>query len=142
MVLVDSSVWIESAKRNGDLACKVGLEALLEEYEAALCGPVRLEVLGGARPADRQRLEDYFALLPYYPVEESDWGTAVRNSWSLRDVGLTIPWNDILVATLSLRLKCRVYARDTHFAALQRILDIDLYEPGPGGKYSPGPRIG
>ena len=49
MILVDSSVWIESLRREGRLDVKLALEGLLEEYEAAWCGPVKLEVLGGAR---------------------------------------------------------------------------------------------
>jgi hypothetical protein len=137
MVLVDSSVWIEAARKNGDLACKVGLEALLEEYAAAVSSPVWLEVLGGAKPGERQKLEVYLAQLPYYPLEEVDWKASLRNSWSLRDAGLTIPWNDILVATLSLRWKYRVYAMDAHFEAMERVLKIELYHPGPGGRYSP-----
>ena len=56
MVLVDSSVWIEAARRQGDLGCKVALESLLEEYEAAWCSPVRLEVMGGARKEERRGL--------------------------------------------------------------------------------------
>jgi predicted nucleic acid-binding protein len=137
MVLVDSSVWIEAARRDGDLTCKVALEALLEEYEAALSSPVRLEVLGGAHRSDRERLERYFALLPYFPIEELDWQLAVRNSWTLRDVGLAIPWNDILVASLALRRQCRVYAKDRHFEDMRDALGLELYEPGPGGSFSP-----
>jgi predicted nucleic acid-binding protein len=135
MVLVDSSIWIEAARRHGDLAAKVGLEALLEEYEAALSSPARLEVLGGAKKGERERLEAYFENLPYYPVTESDWRSAIRHSWTLRDAGLSIPWNDILTGTLSLRLRCRVYARDTHFDSMSRVLGVRLYEPGPGGTY-------
>ena len=36
MALVDASVWIEWARRRGDLACRVGLEALLDTFEATL----------------------------------------------------------------------------------------------------------
>jgi hypothetical protein len=136
MVLVDSSVWIEAARRDGDLACKVALEALLEEYEAAVCSPVRLEVLGGAPRRERERLEAYFAILPYAPVEERDWHAAVRNGWALRDAGSMIPWNDIVVATLALRVQCRVYALDAHFESMQRILRLRLYQPGPGGSFA------
>jgi predicted nucleic acid-binding protein len=137
MVLVDSSIWIEAARRNGDLASKVGLEGLLEEFEAALCGPARLEVLGGARRNDRENLEAYFDGLPSIPLEEADWKAAVRNGWLLRDAGYAVPWNDILIATLSIRAGCRVYARDAHFDSMKSILGIRLYEPGPGGSYSP-----
>jgi predicted nucleic acid-binding protein len=137
MVLVDSSAWIEAARRNGDLACKVAIEALLDEDEAALTGPVRLEVLGGARPDDRKRLQGYLSLLPFFPVEEIDWQAAIGNGWTLRDRGLAIPWNDLLVATLALRLRFRVYARDRHFDDIGPVLGLDLYAPGPGGSFAP-----
>lgn len=140
LVLVDTSVWIEAAHRHGDLAFKVGLESLLEEYEAALTGSVRLEFLGGARRNERTRLEEHLASLPYLPLEEVDWEGAVRHSWTLRDTGLSLPWNDILLATLALRRGLRVYARDAHFEAMERALGLRLYKPGPGGSYAPDDR--
>jgi predicted nucleic acid-binding protein len=45
---VDSSVWIDALRREGGLQVKLALENLLEEYEAAFCGPTKLEVLRGA----------------------------------------------------------------------------------------------
>jgi len=136
LVLVDSSVWIEAARRDGDIAFKVGLESLLEEYEAALTGPVRLEFLGGARRTERTRLEEYLASLPYLPLAELDWEEAVRHGWTLKDAGLWLPWNDILIASLALRMGLRVYARDAHFDAMERALGLRLYKPGPGGSYA------
>ena len=95
MVIVDSSVWIEAARRDGDLACKVALEGLLEEYEAVLSSPVLLEVLGGARRGEREKLRGYFDVVTYWCIEEIDWQAAVRNSWALRDAGCAIPWTSI-----------------------------------------------
>lgn len=136
MVLVDSSIWIEAARREGDLLVKVSLEALLGEFEALLCPPVRLEVLGGARADTRKRLGAYFSVLPYLHVLEKDWQAAVAHAWKLRDRGLTAPWNDILIATLAVRANCRVYARDKHFEAMAPLLGFSLYRPGYGGSYS------
>jgi len=137
MVLVDSSIWIEAARRDGDLHAKVGLESLLGEYEAVLCAPVRLEVLGGARETERERLEHGFSCLPYLQVLDKDWRAAVENAWTLRDAGLTVPWNDVLIATVAVRSAMRVYAKDKHFAAMSPILGLRLYEPGYGGSYRP-----
>ncbi len=64
MVLVDSSVWIEALRRQGDLAVKVALEALLEADGAIISGPILLEVLGGSRQRDRKRLLGYFGSIP------------------------------------------------------------------------------
>jgi predicted nucleic acid-binding protein len=137
MVLVDSSVWIEAARRAGDIATKVGLEGLLEEYEASCCGVVLLEVLGGARKQDRERLERMFRCIPYVRTDDSLWERARRLAWKLRDAGQTIPWNDIVVASLALAQGCRVYARDRHFDIMREVLELRLYEPDYGGKFRP-----
>lgn len=137
MVLVDSSVWIEATRRAGDIATKVGLEGLLEEYEAASCGLVLLEVLGGARKQDRERLEGFFQCIPYLPADDGLWERARRLAWRLRDAGQTIPWTDIVIASLALTQGCRVYARDGHFDAMRQVIGLRLYEPDYGGKFRP-----
>ncbi len=137
MVIVDSSVWIEAARRQGDLTCKVALEALLEEYEAALCSPVQLEVLGGARKEERRALAAGFSVLPYVPVTESTWKLGLQNAWKLSDDGIRTPWNDLLIATLSIEHGCRIYARDKHFEMMSGVIGVRLYHPGYGGSFAP-----
>ena len=137
MVLVDTSVWIEACRREGDLACKVGLENLLDEYEAVWCSPVRLEFMGGARKEERSKLAFWFESVPFRTVQEKHWEAAMRNAWKLRDRGHTLPWNDILIASLALDLDMRVYAQDKHFDILSQVLGLPLYKPGYGGRYTP-----
>ena len=137
MVLVDSSVWIEAARREGDLAYKVGLEGLLGAAEALFCGPIRLEVLGGARAQDRKRLSAYLDCIPYKTIDDTVWESAKTCAWQLRDRGQTIPWNDIVIASLALRWECRVYAKDQHFEIMRDVLAVRLYKPGYGGSYNP-----
>lgn len=137
MVLVDSSVWIEAMRREGDMTTKVALEQLLIEYEAAFCSPVRLEVMGGARRTERKRMGKYFSIIPYRPTTEEDWEQAMHYGWKLRDNGLTVPNNDLLIATIAIRARCRVYARDKHFVAMAKHLPLLLYKPGYGGKFNP-----
>jgi len=139
MVLVDSSVWIEALRRDGHLGVKLALENLLEAYEAAWCGPVKLEVLGGARPQDRKPLEAHFGCIPYFSMPDTAWDSAKQLAWRLRDRGCLVPWNDILIATLSISADCRVYAVDKHFTLMHDAsAGIRLYQPGYGGKYNPG----
>jgi len=137
MVLVDSSVWIEAARRAGDIATKVGLEALLGEYEAACCGVVLFEVLGGCRKQDRERLRRMFQCIPYAQFEDGLWERARDMSWRLRDAGQTVPWNDILVAAVGVSRGWRLYARDRHFDVMRDVLGLRLYEPDYGGKFRP-----
>jgi predicted nucleic acid-binding protein len=138
MVLVDSSVWIEALRRDGNVHVKLALENLLEEYEAAWCGPVKLEVLGGARAQDRKKLEEQFRCIPYFPMTDAAWDSAKNLAWRLRDKGCTTPWNDILIAALSVKADCRIYAVDKHFQMMYESgAGIRLYRPGYAGKYDP-----
>lgn len=138
MVMVDSSVWIEALRRDGRLEVKLALENLLEEYEATWCGPVKLEVLGGARRQDREKLETHFKCIPYFPMKDGAWDTARNLAWRLRDQGCTVPWNDILIATLSVKADCRIYTVDQHFEMMHQAgAGIRLYRPGYAGAYNP-----
>jgi predicted nucleic acid-binding protein len=138
MVLVDSSVWIEALRRDGRLDVKLALENLLDAYEAAWCGPVKLEVLGGARPQERKALEEQFSCIPYFPMTDLAWDSAKNLAWRLRDKGCTAPWNDILIAALSVKADCRIYAVDKHFQLMYESgAGIRLYRPGYAGKYEP-----
>src|SRR5690606_3017914 len=137
MVLVDSSVWIEAARRQGDLAVKVALRALLDDYEAAFCSPVKLEVLGGARREERRAMESLFGCLPYWECVEADWDAARELAWQLRDRGVTLPWSDVLIAAMARRREVRVYARGADFEEMATLGIVRLYRPGYGGSFSP-----
>ncbi|HEY3862284.1 MAG TPA: VapC toxin family PIN domain ribonuclease [Verrucomicrobiae bacterium] len=137
MVLVDSSVWIEAARRDGSLEHKVGLEGLLEAAEAMFCGPVKLEFLGGARAQERKKLSAYLGCIPYRAMDDSAWEFAKECAWPLRDKGHSVPWNDVLIASMALRWTCRVYAKDHHFEIMREVLGIRLYKPGCGGSFNP-----
>jgi len=137
MVLVDSSVWIEALRRNGRLDIKLAVEGLLEAYEAQWCAPVRLEVLGGARPDERRRLGHHFSVIPYRPCNEQDWDRAISLAWKLRDKGLTVPWLDVVIASFALHDGIRLFAVDEHFKKISALTGLALYEPGYGGMFRP-----
>jgi len=134
MVLVDSSVWIESLRRSGRLEVKLALEGLLEVYEAQWCTPVRLEVLGGARPEERRRLGQHFSVIPYRACTGQDWDRAISLAWKLRDKGLTVPWLDVVIASLAIQDGIRLFAIDAHFKTMSDLAGLSLYEPGYGGE--------
>lgn len=140
MVLVDSNIWIRANQPKGDLMARVALEALLEEDEAAFCGPVKLEVLGAMRVQSRPRFDAFFSLVPYLGMIDTTWDQAVRIGRALSDEArVTLPWNDVLIAAIALRHDCRVYTQDEHFSLLARVAGVRLYQPGVGGSFVPEP---
>lgn len=137
MVLIDSSAWIEALRRKGKLEVKLAVQGLLDVYEAQWCAPVRLEVMGGARKEERKRLLHHFSVIPYRHCNNDDWGRAIELAWKIRDTGLTVPWLDVLIASIALHDGNRVYAIDSHYQKIAAITGLQLYEPGYGGKYQP-----
>lgn len=135
MVIVDTSAWIEFFRRDGALETKLAMKSLLDEYEATLCGPVEMEFLGGATPGERPRLQAWFDIVPYLPNDQKLWRKAAANYAVLRAKGLTVPWNDILIATISLESGHRVFSIDRHFEAIAKILPLRLYRPGYNGGF-------
>ena len=137
MILIDSSCWIEAFRKNGSIEVKAAVQGILNEFEALLCGPVEMDVLGGARKNERQRIEKYFNILPYRTSDHKIWRQAVATGWQLRDAGITTPWNDTIIATIATRYTYRVYSIDKHFPAMAKVLGFPLYTPGYGGRYNP-----
>jgi len=137
MVIVDTSAWIEFFRRDGDPLVKLTMRGLLDEFEATLCGPVELEFLGGAREHEREKIQAWFNILPYATNDQKLWRKAADLWANMRKSGVTIPWNDALIATITLEQKCRVYAVDKHFDAMAKTIGLHLYKPGYNGTFNP-----
>lgn len=135
MVLVDSSAWIEGFRPKGRIEVKSALEGLLGEQKALWCSPVRLEVLGGARSDEKQKLARHFQSLPYRKCTEEDWDRSVALAWKLRSQGLNLPWMDILIAAIAVHDRLRLFTLDKHFELIAQFVPLHLYRPGYGGSY-------
>jgi len=137
MVIIDTSAWVEFFRRNGDLRVKLAVKGLLDAFEGALCGPVEMEFLGGARPEEMETIRGWFGLIPYVRNNQEIWRVAAGNYATLKAAGLTIPWNDILIASIAMEHDLRVYAHDKHFQLMSEKLGVRLYTPGYNGMFHP-----
>lgn len=138
MVILDTSALVEFFREKGDGHVKLAVRSLFDAYEATLCGPVEMEFLGGARPTERERIRAWFNILPYARNDQKLWRKAADHFSQLKAGGLTVPWNDVLIATIALENQCRVYAVDKHFDGMAAILPtLRIYRPGYGGMYQP-----
>lgn len=138
MVIIDTSAWVEFFRKNGDLRVKLAVKGLLDAFECALCGPVEMEFLGGARPDEMGEIRRWFGLIPYVRNNQGIWRVAGGNFAKLKAAGLTIPWNDILIASIAMEHDLRVYhAHDRHFPLMSDKLGVRLYTPGYNGMFNP-----
>ena len=137
MVIIDTSTRVEFFRRDGDPRVKLAVKGLLDAFEGALCGPVVMEFLGGARAEEMKKIDAWFALVPYVGNNQKLWKKAAGNFAKLRSAGFTVPWNDILIATITIEKQLQVYAHDRHFPQMAESLGVHLYTPGYNGMFNP-----
>jgi len=137
MVIIDTSAWVDFFRRDGDLPTKLAVKGLLDAYEGALCGPVELEFFGGARANEVSKIKAWFDIIPYLTNDQKLWRKGAANYAKLRSEGHTIPWNDVLIATIANDKDAAVFAHDKHFPIMADILKVHLYQPGYNGKFNP-----
>ncbi|HYR57923.1 MAG TPA: PIN domain-containing protein [Chthoniobacteraceae bacterium] len=113
-VLVDSCVFITLLKRGLDPALELLKHTDLEDLMT--CGMVRMEVLRGLKiPRIKARLTEFFNVMQNVPTDNRVWETATETAWKLGRSGITLPAQDILIATCAQRTGAAVLTFDRHF---------------------------
>ena len=111
MRLVDRSLWIEFLRRKGDTRVKRFVARWLESETAASTFPIRFELLSGGKPDEDADVAQALEFGLHLPFEGDDWRAAAVLERELRAKGLTIPRNDLFVATVAIRPKLPVACR-------------------------------
>jgi predicted nucleic acid-binding protein len=126
MILIDTSAWIEFLRRQGDPVTKSRVAAYVEMGEAAYCGPIELELRLGARSAEIEDVNAALGFSTYLDFPRSCWERAAGLEKRLRASGVTVPRDDIFVATAGLHHGVAIFAVDLHFAAMRDKGDVPL----------------
>lgn len=128
MIVVDTSVWIESLGRSGVREAEV-LRSLLDGDEVALASPVRVELLSGASNAVRPRLRRALSALPLlYPSDET-W--ALIDEWVERSGrrGHRFGLGDLLIGALASEAGALIWSLDADFERMERLKLVQRYLP-------------
>jgi predicted nucleic acid-binding protein len=127
MIAVDPSVWVSALRSPGSPEAPV-FGALLDADEVLLPVPVRTELLGGARKADRARLRRLLTALPLaYPTDRT-W--RLMDDWTGQagDRGERFGVGDLLIAALAREAGALVWSLDADFRRMARFEFVDLYD--------------
>jgi predicted nucleic acid-binding protein len=128
MILADTSVVI-------DFLCTADpkLQRIVATEPAAVCGITRAEVLVGARdPAHRTRLISGLAVFAQLAIPETLWDTVGEHGATLRRDGVTVPFADIVIATVALHHDVELWTRDLQFTLVQRLIPaLRLFQEPP-----------
>jgi predicted nucleic acid-binding protein len=125
-VLVDSNVYIGLLRRGLDPA--EILADWIGSGDLATCGMVRLEVERGLRIEKiRRRVGAFFDVLINVPTSNKIWEQAASLAWTLDRSGITLPAQDILIATSAQEIGAAVLTDDKHF---EEFTGLQVFKPG------------
>lgn len=129
MVLPDTSVWVDFARR-GARGRAVDMRALLDSGEVATCGPVAAELLAGAEGEVAERLWETLSSLPWAQLDPAAWREVGVTARRLRRSGRTLPLTDLAIAVAAARAGHALWGFDSDFERIRDALDsLELYEP-------------
>jgi len=124
-VVVDSNIYIGLLRRGVD-----PLQALSDwagERDVAICGMIRLEVERGLKiDKIRRRLGAFFDVMINVPTSNKIWEEATQLAWKLDRTGITLPAQDILIATCARSIGAAVLTDDAHFNSIP---DLQVVRP-------------
>jgi predicted nucleic acid-binding protein len=109
------------------------LVGLLQTQVGAVCGITRAEVLHGVRtPAERHNALTLLNTLVQLPIPDALWDAVGDNLAALRAAGVTVPFPDVVLATLAIANNIELWTRDKHFAFIQGVLPaLRLFQEPP-----------
>lgn len=119
MIAVDTSVWIDFFRGRAPIADTLG--RLLDGDQIALPIPVRIEVLSGARKAERARLGRLLSALPVLYPSDATWNRV--ESWVTKGAasGHRFGFADLLIAALAVEHDCSLWSLDRDFTHMARL---------------------
>lgn len=127
LILPDTSCWIEFFRPRGDEAVRLQLLNWLGADYLAVCSPVRVEVLRGARKMEAPQIVDAFSGLRHLESKEDDWLTVEQKIRTLADDGHNVPLLDLLIAVVAYRHGAVLAHKDAHFHTIAQVLPVRLH---------------
>ena len=123
-LLVDSSVWVEVSRKNGDESLKAELAELLRAGRTAMTWPVWVELHQGAKGRrDEENLNGWREVSHWLEFDAECWQEAARIARKCLSAGVNVPFGDVLVSACARRHGLELMERDRHFAMIQKAME-------------------
>jgi predicted nucleic acid-binding protein len=130
-VLVDTSVWSLALRRRQpqrEEAVVAELRRLIADYEVAMIGPIRQELLSGIREeAQFRTLQEKLRAFPDLRLDTADFEMAAHFFNRCRAEGVQGSNTDYLLCAVGHLRGMSIYTTDKDFDAFGRVLGIKLH---------------
>ena len=126
MIVVDTSVWIDTHRRPTGAIGRT-LKDLLDADEVALALPVRLELAAGVSRRDRPALLRALSGLPLVRPSDETWRLIEQWVPAAANKGHRFGLSDWLIAALTNEIGGLVWSLDEDFGTLERLKFVRRY---------------
>ena len=129
-VLVDTSIWSLALRRSKVIVNveMIELRRLIDDFEAAIIGPIRQELLYGIRDIKQfVFLRERLAAFPDLALKTADFEQAASYFNHCRVKGVQGSNTDFLICAVSSSRKMPIFTTDGDFAQFAKLLPIKLH---------------
>jgi len=125
MILLDTNVIIDMLNNQNDENWD-----LFQSQDISICGIVTAELYRGIRNKKEEKAVSLFVnSIDSIPINESDWKEIGLFIAGLKQSGLTVPFQDAVIAYIAIKSKCMLLSHDKHFKLIQTVDErLELYE--------------
>jgi predicted nucleic acid-binding protein len=121
-VVVDTSFWIDFARRRLPTVEALMIEVALREARAVIPQLVWLQLIVGMRsPAEQAFLKEVRSVCNWEPLTESDGNEAGSLAALLRKKGVVLAASDLLILTVAKRLEAQLLHHDEDFTRVLKL---------------------
>jgi predicted nucleic acid-binding protein len=107
----------------------IGLSKALDDDEAAIAVPIRIEILSGAARADMARLRRTLSALPTFYPSEATWQRIEGWLETIKKAGDSFGAGDMLIASIGAEHHSAIWSLDGVFGRMAKLKLVDLYKP-------------
>ena len=122
ILLADTNVVIDFLKAIRIDEKNSPIVSLFARHEVVLCGVVRAELLHGAYS------DNFVSCYTSADLVGSDWNVFGTQLYVYRTRGVTVPFTDAVIASISIRHNIPVWTDDKHFEMMRSVIpQMKLY---------------
>ncbi len=124
MILADTSVIIDFWKYPDKKK-----KEIFDNNEIAVCHVVRAELIHGARSErEKKKIENALNEFTHLEIDDEVWESLGDILYTLKKEGLTVPFQDALIAAVAIKHKCQLWNLDKHFPKMsEKIKELELF---------------
>ncbi|EHQ06054.1 PIN domain-containing protein [Leptonema illini] len=127
MILIDSSVWIEFLRVNGNAEAQARVADHLISGEARIAEPILLELWNGVKGREeRKQIAKIEQSVPILPCTSEVFKLSYRVADLSRAAGLTVPSIDLIIFSIAAFHNVKIDTLDKHLRLLEKKIKLQV----------------